>query len=190
MELEEAIKKRKSVRNFSVKKPSWRDIIQAIDYARFAPMAGNIYSVKFIFVSDREKIDKIAEACQQEFVGKVHYLVVVVSDRENVKKNYDFYDKQFGAQQSGAAIQNFLLGITEKGLSTCWVGFFVEDQIKRTLSIPEKMCVEAVFPIGIEHQFMKGRSKTKIDLDSILFFNKYGKKNLDSDDTKPSFDNS
>lgn len=189
MELEEAIKKRKSCRNFSVKKPNWRDVVQVLDYARFAPMAGNLFSVKFIVVSDKEKIEKIAEACQQEFVGKVHYLIVVVSDRESVKKNYDFFEKEFGAQQAGAAIQNILLGITEKGLATCWVGFFDENIIKKTLSIPEKMCVEAVLPIGYEHAFMKGREKEKINLDSIVFFEKYGKKHM-GEDTKPDFDNS
>ncbi|MEM4181983.1 MAG: nitroreductase family protein [Candidatus Pacearchaeota archaeon] len=189
MELGEAIKKRRSIRNFSVKEPIWREIIEVLDYARYAPMAGNLFSVKFIFVSDKEKIKKIAEACQQEFVGKVHYLIVVVSDRESVKKNYDFFDKQFGAQQAGAAIQNVLLGLTEKGLATCWVGFFDEPEIKRVLSIPEKICVEAILPIGYEHKFMRGREKEKINLDSIVFFEKYGKKHM-GEDTMPRFDNS
>ncbi|MEM4605777.1 MAG: nitroreductase family protein [Candidatus Pacearchaeota archaeon] len=189
MKLEEAIKKRHSVRNFSIKEPNWRDILQVLDYARYAPMAGNLFTVKFIFVSDKEKIKKIAEACQQEFVGKVHYLIVVVSDRESVKKNYDFFDKQFGAQQAGAAIQNVLLGLTEKCLATCWVGLFYEEGIKKVLSIPEKICVEAILPIGYESKILKERKKEKINLDSIVFFEKYGKKHM-GEDTKPTFDTS
>ena len=39
MQLKDEIQKRKSVREFSSKKPDWRKIIHAIDYARFAPMA-------------------------------------------------------------------------------------------------------------------------------------------------------
>lgn len=186
MDFEEVIKSRKSVRKFSVKKPDWRLILNSIDLARYAPMAGGQFTPRFILVSDKQKIRSIAEACQQEFVGTAHYLVVVVSDRESVKKHYDHFGKDFGAQQAGAAIQNFLLGLTEKGLSSCWVGFFVEEKIKRELSIPEKLCVEAVFPIGIEHSFAKPSQKTKIDLDSIVFFDKYGKKYM-GENTREKF---
>ena len=48
MELDRVIKKRKSVKNFTNKKPDWRDIVDAIDSARFAPMAGNKFNLKFI----------------------------------------------------------------------------------------------------------------------------------------------
>ncbi|MEM4330901.1 MAG: nitroreductase family protein [Candidatus Pacearchaeota archaeon] len=181
MELDEVIKKRKSVRKYSDEKPDWRLIIESINYARYAPMAGGQFTLKFIVVSDKEKINQISEATQQDFVGTAHYIVVVVSDREFVKKYYDHFDKGFGAQQAGAAIQNFLLALTERGLSTCWVGFFYEDKIKRVLDIPEKMCVEAIFPIGKEHPFIKTREKKRIDIDSIVFFEKYGRKQMTKD---------
>ena len=73
MDLAKAMKTRKSVRNFSGKKPDWRKILQAMEYVPFAPMAGNQFSVKFVLVSDKKKIIKIAEACQQDFVGNVDY---------------------------------------------------------------------------------------------------------------------
>ena len=40
-------------------------------------------------------------------------------------------------QQAGAAIENFLLKITDLGLSTCWTGAFSDEQVKRILQIPE-----------------------------------------------------
>ena len=48
MELSKVIEKRKSVKKFTKKKPDWRDIIDAVDSARFAPMAGNKFNLKFI----------------------------------------------------------------------------------------------------------------------------------------------
>jgi nitroreductase len=60
MDLSKAIRSRKSVKKFSTKKPDWRDIIECVDAARYAPMAGNNYSLKFIIIDDKETIEKIS----------------------------------------------------------------------------------------------------------------------------------
>ena len=56
MQLDKAVKSRMSVRRFSEKSVNWRRIIRAIDYARFAPVAGNLFNMKFVVVDDKEKI--------------------------------------------------------------------------------------------------------------------------------------
>ena len=177
MDLDKAIKSRSSVKKFNSKKPDWRDIIECIDLARFAPMAGGNFSVKFILVDDKEKISQIAEACQQNFVGTAHYVVVACSNPGRTENAYGKSAEAYVRQQAGAAIQNFLLSIENHGLSSCWVGYFVEDQVKRALNIPEETQVEAVLPIGFEFE-KKRTKKAKIELDSILFFNKYGQRKM------------
>jgi nitroreductase len=173
MELDKVIKNRRSVRKFKDRKPDWRRIIECIDSARFAPMAGNNYTVKFIVVDDEEKIKKITQSCQQDFIAQAKYVVVVCSNPSRTINEYGEKGEVFCRQQAGAAIQNFLLRITESGLSTCWIGYFVEEQIKKTLDIPKDVNVEALFPIGYESEKPKTR-KMKIDLDRILYFNSYG----------------
>jgi nitroreductase len=175
MDLNKAIKARHSVRKFKEKRPDWRDIIDSIETARYAPMAGNNFSLKFIVVDDENKIEKVAAACQQQFVGEAKYLVVVCSATGRTTNAYEESGKVFLRQQAGAAIQNFLLNLEEKGLATCWVGYFVEDIIKRELKIPETSQVEAVFPIGFEFD-KKHLRQEKADLDSFLYFNSYGNK--------------
>src|SRR4030042_5768967 len=115
MELIKAIKGRHSVRKFKEKKPDWRDIIDCIDSARFAPTAGNNSSVRFIVVDDENKIQNIASACQQQFVGEAKYIVVVCSTTGRIINAYEERGKVFLRQQAGAAIQNFLLSLEEKG---------------------------------------------------------------------------
>ena len=176
MKLNEAIHSRKSVRKFKSKKPDWRDIIECIDAARYAPMAGNNYTLKFILVDDKEKIQKIAEAAQQQFISRAQYVVAVCSDTSRTTNAYE-KGEIFCKQQAGAAIQNFLLKIQEKGLATCWVGYFVEKLVKEALKIPENINVEALFPIGYEFEKSRTR-KIKIDIDRILYFNKYGNKKM------------
>lgn len=178
MEIDKAIKERKSVRKFLSKKPDWRNIITAIDYARYAPMAGNIFSLKFILVDDKEKIKKLAEASQQNFVSQAHYAVVVCSNPSMTKNSYEEKAEMFLHQQAGAGIENFILKLADFGLSTCWVGYFVEEQIKEILNIPENIQVEAFFPIGYEDKKRDLRKRIKPNLDSMLYFNKYGKKRM------------
>jgi len=176
MDLDKAIKSRQSVRKFSSKKPDWRDIIECIDSVRYAPMAGNYFSLKFIVVDDKKKIEKLAEAAQQDFILKAQYVVVVCTNPKTTLNAYEERGKIYCRQQAGAAIQNFLLKIQEKGLSTCWVGYFVDEQIKNELKIPANINVEAIFPIGYE--LGKTRKKSKINIDHILFFNKYKEKKM------------
>ena len=175
MEFKSLIKKRASVRRFQTSKPDWRKIVQAIDAARYVPLAGNMMNFKFILVSDKDKIEWMKKASQQKFVGDVHYVVVMVSDDKKLTQSYDDRGKKFARQQSGAAIQNFLLALTDLGLATCWTGYFDEACIKRELSIPDDLVVEAIFPIG-KAAAGEGRPKRKMDLDNVLYFDKWKNK--------------
>ncbi len=175
-----SITKRKSVRKYSTQKPDWRDIIECIDAARYAPMAGNNFTLKFILIKDAKTIAKLAEAAQQDFIVNAHWIVVVCSDPTRIINNYGDRGNIYFRQQAGAAMQNFLLKIEEKKLSTCWVGHFVEEQVKSILKIPGKIHVEAMFPIGYSSKAKgtKTARKRKTNLDNILRFENYGKKKM------------
>ena len=177
MELTKAIQSRHSTRKFKDKKPNWREIIECIDAMRYSPTAGNNSTLKIILVDDKNKIEKIADACQQDFVGKVDYVVVVCSKKELLVNAYEKKGEKFNNQQTGAAIENFLLKIEEKKLATCWIGYFVESQVKQILKIPANVEVEAILPIGYEKE-KSYTKRIKIDLDNILYFNDFGNKRM------------
>lgn len=178
MDLDKAIKERHSARRFKSKKPDWKKIIEAIESGNKAPLAGNIQTVKFILVSDKEKIAELAEAATQDFVATAEYILVVCSDNDQIKRSYDERGEKYSRQQAGAIIENFLLKITELGLATCWVGFFSEETVKNSLQIPDEVEVEAMFPIGYEMP-PSSKQRKKPDLDDVLYFdvwkNKYMK---------------
>ena len=176
MELDKAINSRKSVKKFKDKKPDWREIIECIDVMRCAPMAGNSFTLKFILVDDKEKIKKISEAAQQSFITQADYVLVVCSNNSRIINSFGKKGEIYSRQQAGAAIQNFLLKIQEKNLATCWIGHFVEEQIRRELRIPDNINIEAVFPVGYASTL--GKPKRKISLDEVLYFNKYKNKKM------------
>ncbi|MBU0894164.1 MAG: nitroreductase family protein [Nanoarchaeota archaeon] len=176
MELDKAIQKRHSTRKFKQKAPDWKDIIECINSARFAPMAGNNYSVKFILIKDKETIQKLADAAQQQFIAQTSYVVAVCSNTTRTLNLYGERGKSYLKQQAGAAVQNFLLKIEEKGLATCWIGYFVDYLVKEALKIPPEINIEAIFPVGYSAEKLK--PKRKIDLDNILYFDKYNQKKM------------
>ena len=178
MQLKDAIVSRKSVKRYMDKKPDWRKILRALDMARYSPAAGNNFVMRFILVDESKKIAQIATACQQEFVGTAKYLVVFVSDDSKLEKLYGERGKRYTSQQAGAAIQNFLLALTEEGISTNWVGHFYDDQVKRTLGIPEDSTIEAIFPLGLETR-IKTNSKPKAPLENLIYFNKWKNKKME-----------
>ncbi len=178
MDIDKAIEKRRSVRRFSTKKPKWQDIIEAIDSANKAPLAGNIYALRFILIDDKEKIRKLAEAAQQDFFENVDYAVVVCTDKTSLIRSYDERGEIYARQQAGAAIENFLLKIVDLGLASCLVGAFVDDEVKDILEIPkpyDNINVEAILPVGYEMPGYK-KEKRKPDLDMCLWFNKWKNK--------------
>jgi nitroreductase len=175
MDLDKAIKERHTTRNFKKNKvPNYKDIIEAIEAARQCPLAGNHPAIKVILVSDKEKIKQLAEASQQDFIADVSYAAVFCSDKKFLTKNYYERAHMYSRQQAGAAIQNFLLKLTDLKLQSCWVGAFSDETVKRILAIPDQVDIEAIIPIGYE--LGKARKIEKPELDSMLFFDTYNNK--------------
>jgi nitroreductase len=174
--LNKIIQSRRSIKKYKSKKPDWRIIIECIDSMRYAPMAGNNFSIKTIMIDNPETIEKISEYSEQPFIKDTKYVIVVCSNEERTRIAFGERAEKYVKQQAGAAIQNFLLSLTDSGLSTCWIGHFYDDKIKRLLKIPEKIEIEALFPIGYANE--KPKTKEKVNFDSIMYFNTYSNKKM------------
>ncbi len=170
MEFKKLIKKRKSVRRYSDKKPPAEEIMELIDAANLAPSPGNLPLLQFIVVEDPEKIEKIATACQQQWIKEVPYLVVFCSLPKKAILLYDKRANRYIKHHSGAAIENFLLKSTDMGLASCWVGAFSDLTIKNLLRVPDNVGIEAVIPVGYEHISNRTKQKTKVRLGERTFF--------------------
>jgi nitroreductase len=176
MEFDDVLKERKCVRDYNAnKKVNFDDLMTVCEAARYSPMAGNIYSVRLVIVSDKDKKQEIAQAAlEQEFIGDANYVIVVCSDKSNLVRSYGKEAEMYARQQAGAAIENMLLTATDLGLAVCWVGAFEEKMLKRVLAIPEHIQIEAIIPLAIA--LKKEESKRKPVLKAIAFFERWGQK--------------
>ncbi len=98
-----------------------------------------------------------------------------MTDDSKLVQDYAERGGRYGAQQAGAAIQNFLLSLTEQKLVTTWVGHFYDEKVKRVLDIPDDLKVEAIFPIGRETKNIIN-PRRKMKLDQILYYDSWKNK--------------
>jgi nitroreductase len=173
MEFDSVINQRHSTRKFKeTKKPDYGKIMEAIDTASKIPLAGNLPCLKYILVSDKKLINELTEACQQDFVSQVSYVIVVCTDRKFLEKNYYERAEMYARHEAGAAIENFLLKITDLGLDSCWIGAFSDETVKRILKIPDNIQVEAILPVGYSAE--KTEKRTRPTLESTMYYNGWG----------------
>ena len=70
----------------------------------------------------------------------------------------------------GIAMEHMVLAATEMGLATCWVGWFDERKIKKTLGIPSEWKVVSVLTVGYADEGLRPRVKKTLSIEKILFF--------------------
>lgn len=175
MQLDTTIKRRNSIRRYSSRGVNWEKIVEILDSATYAPFAGNLCTLRLILVSDRQKIQEIADVAGQNFIVHAPCLVVVCSDPAIAVNAYNMRGFRYSRQQAGAAIENMLLRITDLGLASCWTGAFDDNMIRKILEIPENIEVEAVLPIA-NKSAIREVGRKNIPLHNILFFERFGRK--------------
>jgi len=172
MQFDSVVKKRKSVRSFTNKKASWKDVLEAVDAAIQGPFASNQNNLKFLIVEEKEMIEEIADLCEQDWIKDSGILVVLCSDDEYLEDIHGEHGRVFSRQQAGAAIQTLMLKLTDLGLGSCWVGAYDEEVIRRKLGIPKEKQIEAIVPIG--HERVTEKKKHKKKLENVLYWEKWG----------------
>ena len=150
MNFDKIIEERHSTKTFKPRRVPYSDIIDAIDSAIKGPFAGNINNLKFIIVEDEKTIKALAKHSNQTWINEAPVLIVVCADDINLENQYGKRGNDYSRQQAGAAINTFMLKLTDLGINSCWVGEFDYEVIKEILKIPQNIHIEAIIPIGYE----------------------------------------
>lgn len=177
MELNEAIKNRRSIRKYNDVPVSEEDIRAIIDAAIHAPSACNLQLWKFIVINDTSVIRNIYEKGGASFLKSVHQAIVVAYDNQTDNLEYKDY-----IESAAAAIQNMLLKSTELGIGTCWVNNLPNKNVlRRILKIPRWYDPIALVSIG-HYSDEPLPMERKFNLKDIISYNEFGfdtqKKNL------------
>ena len=148
MNVHEAIKTRRSVRDYS-SRPIPSDAMERLrDALRLAPSACNLQPWRFIFVTDAELRCALARAAKdQAFIAKAPLLVVACGHPDQAYKHMGGYGNSVDIDVA-IALDHLTLAAVAEGLGTCWIGAFDERQVKRLVGAPEQVKVVAMTPVG------------------------------------------
>ena len=191
MEVLDAIRRRRSIRNYK-SGPIPKDVLdKLLEALRLAPSAGNRQPYKFIFVQDEETRKKLAAACRwsptrpdgQEFIADAPLVVVACgSARKAITRYYkdgkvfltlgttpEEIDKDPIEYENtmpidlAIALDHLTLVAAAEGLGTCWIGGLDELEVKRLLSIPDDMRVPIVMPVGYPVSWPEARPRKPVE---------------------------
>lgn len=168
MDLFEAIKQRRSIRAYTEENVSEEEVKKLIEAARWAPSAGNIQPWEFVIVRDAEVKQKLAAAAlNQTFIEEAPVVIVVCADEAQSSQGYGSRGVTlYCLQDTAAATQNILLAAHALGLSTCWVGAFREELVRKSLNALLNVRPIAIIPVG--HAAEEPRAPSRKALKEIV----------------------
>ena len=166
MDVLQAIKERRSIRQYSEEPISEDQISQILEAGRWAPSRGNSQPWKFIVLNDEQIRKELAEVIHTgKFIAQAPQGIAIV-----VNPKISKHPEQEGA----AAIQNILLAAHALGLGTCWISVRGTDWAEtaaKVLGIPDEEWLISVVSIGYPTE---APEKPRKGLDEITFTNRYG----------------
>ena len=146
MDVVDAIKTRKSVREYLNKPVEDEKLKIVLEAGRLAPSASNRQEWRFVVVHDPQKRRRLAEAASgQSFVGQAPVVIVACAETDGhvMRCGQLCYPIDVAI-----ALDHMSLAATELGLGTCWIGSFDEQQVKEILGIPKEIRVVELMPLG------------------------------------------
>lgn len=176
MSMEEALKHRESVRDFSSKSLTKEELSQLLwaaqgmtrDWgARTAPSAGALFPLEVYVVLkegvfhylpkdhrlsrdlDKDVRNQLADAALgQDCVRKAPAIFVIAAVYERTAKKYGNRAERYVKIEAGHAGQNLLLEAVSLGLGAVPVGAFYDEKVKQVLNLPVNHEPLYLIPVG------------------------------------------
>ena len=149
--INKAIKDRRSVRKYKETPVAQEKIKALLEAAMLAPSACNSRPWRFVVITQREVLNKLADAHQYaKMLYKAPVVIVICALADEQAQNP--IAEGFWPQDGGATTQNILLQAQEMGLASCWCGVYPKEPImacvRDILGLPDDEIPFNVIAIG------------------------------------------
>ncbi len=175
----ELVRQRRSVRAYLPDAIPRDALERCLEAARLAPSACNSQPWRFIVVDEPGLKAELAGAAfagmysMNTFAADAPVLVAVVRERSKFAAAMGglFRGVQYALIDVGVACEHFVLQAEEEGLGTCWLGWFNEKAVKRTLGLRAKDKVDIILSVGYPAD-EEVRDKQRKTLGAMVRFNR------------------
>jgi nitroreductase len=180
MNVMDAIKTRQSIRKYKNIEVTNEHIIALMEAARLAPSGSNTQPWRFILIREKVPQKAIAEVCQQEWMLSAPLFIVCVADTKvrikepnvSVSEESPQLDLKRVIRDTTIAIEHVVLQAQAMGLSSCWVGYFTQAELRPVLAVPPDKYIVAVLTIGFSAE--SPERKPRKALDDLVYYNRWG----------------
>lgn len=150
MSIMKVIHSRRSIRRFTDDDVSPECVEQLLEAAIWAPSAGNVQPWRFYVIKSARIKEQLSRAAyDQHFINEAPSVIAVCVDCRASSQAYGDRGKNlYCLMDAGAAIQNLLLMVHERGLGACWVSAFDEEKVANILESKPDLRPVALVPIG------------------------------------------
>jgi nitroreductase len=155
-ELMSAILARRSIRKYTAEPVSDEKIIKLLEATMAAPSASNRRPWHFVVVTERGKLDELAEGHPYgKMLFEAPLCIAVCGDPD--------ISNRFWVQDCSAATENLLLAAVGLGLGAVWLGVYPSDErvatVRRALGIPEAIIPLNLISIGVPAEEKEPRTQ-------------------------------
>lgn len=167
------VEMRRSIRKYIDKPVEDEKILQLIESARLAPSGDNTQPWNFIIVKSEANRQKLAEVShnQKWMLAAPVYIVCVADIRSRIKNDAELYIDENSPQRelkqiirdTSIAVEHIVLEADNLGLSTCWVAWFTQEEIRPILNIPSDKYVVSIITVGYTNEIPKARPRKKLE---------------------------
>jgi len=182
MDLFNAIKNRRSIRQYKPDPVSEKDLIKVLEAARLAPSWKNSQCWRFIIIKSQRVKNKLAdclppmnrasEAIRQAPLTIVACAEIGKSGYGPEKPETDKGDYWY-MYDTALAMEHLVLAACSLGLGTVHVGLFDAPKTAALLKVPAGYCVVALTPLGYPVQPAEPRPRK--EMAEIVFYEKFGR---------------
>jgi len=168
----DTIQKRRSIRKYKDQPVDDEALLKILDCGRLAPSDSNTQPWNFIVVRSDEMRAKLAEVSHKQdwMMGAPVFIVCVadirVTTTETGPMEVNEETPGIGPKQiildTAIAGENMVIAAESLGYGTCWVSWYIQDEIRPVLGIPSDKYVVAVITLGVPDQEPKQRPRRSL----------------------------
>jgi nitroreductase len=169
MDVFEAIKSRRSVRQFTDEPIGQEELHRLLEAARWAPSGGNQQRWRFVVVTSPAQRELIRKFAPGIFAMPAAFIVICADKEPDANQ----WKEALYLADCSIAAQNIMLAAHEIGIGTCVALSYAKSAISEILDLPENVEPQLVITLG--HPAEDPVPPPRLDLRDIAFVNEYGK---------------
>jgi nitroreductase len=161
MDVHEAIRTRRSVRDYGDTPIPDEALMKVLEAARLAPSASNQQNWRFIVVTEEARRRGIAKAASNQMwiAGAPVIIAAVATEPRSIMTcGVPRY-----AVDLAIAIDHITLAAAAEGLGTCWIGSFDQRLARQILEVPEDCMIVTVMPLGYPRSAAGSKSRKRLE---------------------------